>query len=227
MITRSQSILFVPLFIIVGLFCAQKEAIRFPVLKGPYLGQTPPGQTPEIFAPGILNTKAKGAFCTVFSPGLDEFYFVYYDRGVDRSGGLHRMKLADGRWSEPDWLPFSEYGRDNDMCLSADGNRMVFRSWRGLPDGKAPESHSWLWVSDRSQDGWGEARPLRCGGEVVRTGYPSLAENGTLYVAHRREGILGIYRSELVGNAYQTPTLVTTLFDTTFIQDMSFNYIPS
>jgi hypothetical protein len=26
----------------------------FPVLKSPYLGQTPPGTTPEIFAPDIV-----------------------------------------------------------------------------------------------------------------------------------------------------------------------------
>lgn len=29
----------------------------FPVLKGPYLGQKPPGVKPEIFAPGIVSTK--------------------------------------------------------------------------------------------------------------------------------------------------------------------------
>ena len=32
----------------------QKEG--FPVLKGAYLGQTPPGNSPEIFAPGIITT---------------------------------------------------------------------------------------------------------------------------------------------------------------------------
>ncbi len=33
---------------------AQNE--KFPVLKGEYLGQKPPGTTPEIFAPGIVST---------------------------------------------------------------------------------------------------------------------------------------------------------------------------
>jgi hypothetical protein len=40
----------------------------FPVLQGPYLGQKPPGLTPEVFAPGILNNEKMGAFCSVFSP---------------------------------------------------------------------------------------------------------------------------------------------------------------
>ena len=28
-----------------------------PIPDGPYLGQTPPGSTPDIFAPGIVNTE--------------------------------------------------------------------------------------------------------------------------------------------------------------------------
>lgn len=30
---------------------------EFPVLESPYLGQEPPGLTPEIFAPGIISTE--------------------------------------------------------------------------------------------------------------------------------------------------------------------------
>jgi ankyrin repeat protein len=33
----------------------RKDAIQFPVIKGKYLGQKPPGMTPEIFAPGIVS----------------------------------------------------------------------------------------------------------------------------------------------------------------------------
>lgn len=32
----------------------------FPVLKGPYLGQKPPGMTPDIFAPGFVSTEKYG-----------------------------------------------------------------------------------------------------------------------------------------------------------------------
>jgi len=30
---------------------------EFPNIKGPYLGQEPPGLTPKVFAPGIVSTK--------------------------------------------------------------------------------------------------------------------------------------------------------------------------
>ena len=47
---------------------------KFPVLKGPYLGQEPPGMTPEISAPGIFSTE-KRELNLVFSSKGDEFFF--------------------------------------------------------------------------------------------------------------------------------------------------------
>jgi hypothetical protein len=46
-----------------------------PILAGPYLGQKPPGLTPEPFAPGIVTTKGleDGG---VFTTDMNEFYFI-------------------------------------------------------------------------------------------------------------------------------------------------------
>ena len=115
------------------------KSIDFPILKGPYLGQEPPGLTAMIFAPGILNTDTTGAFCSVFSPDGDEFYCVHYLKAVESSGGIIRMKKANNKWTKPEILDFNSENYDNDMCLSADGNTMIFRSWRTMPDGTKPE----------------------------------------------------------------------------------------
>ena len=48
---------------------------EFPVLEGPYLGQKPPGQIPEAFAPGIVTTEHY-EYSGVFTPDLKEFYFI-------------------------------------------------------------------------------------------------------------------------------------------------------
>jgi len=203
-------------FILVILIVCSKQD-DFPVLKGPYLGQKPPGMIPEVFAPGILNTDKMGAFCSVFSPNGNEFYFVYYQRGIENSGALSVMRKVNDVWSQPETLPFDSDTNDNDMCLSSDGNRLIFRSWRDLPDGSRPDDHSWLWFAQKTQTGWSEAKPLLCGGETVRTGYPSISNDGTLYFAHRRDGLLGIYRSEYRDNAYQSPEFVYTVIDTSII----------
>ncbi|MFC1639236.1 hypothetical protein ACFL3B_00565 [Gemmatimonadota bacterium] len=41
--------------------------------EGPYLGQTPPGNTPEIFAPGIIST-GMNEVEAAFSPDGTELY---------------------------------------------------------------------------------------------------------------------------------------------------------
>jgi len=187
----------------------------FPVLKGPYLGQKPPGMTPEVFAPGILNTKKMGAFCSVFSPDGDEFYFVYYAREDETAGGLAWMQRINGVWRKPEWLHFNSTGTDNDMCMSSDGNKLIFRSWRALPDGNKPQDHSYLWFVERTEAGWSHALPLFCGDGPVRTGYPSLAANGSLYFACRNVEVFGIYRSKPVNGVYGTPEHVFTAVDST------------
>ena len=197
-------------FIIIGR-CAKQD--DFPVLKGHYLGQKPPGMTPEIFAPGILNTEKMGAFCSVFSQDGDEFYFVYYEKEDDTSGGLTWMRKVNNFWTKPELLHFNSSTYDNDMCLSADGNTLVFRSYRTLPNGEKPENHTYLWFVERTEDGWSEAEPLYCAGAPVRTGYPSLADNGTLYFAHKRNGIGGIYRSKSINGVYSAPEHVFTAVD--------------
>jgi hypothetical protein len=99
------------------------------------------------------------------------------------------------------------------MCLAADGNLLIFRSWRALPSGKKPQDHSYLWFVKRTAEGWSRAEPLYCGGEPVRTGYPSLAANGNLYFAHVRDGVHGIYRSTPGEGGYGTPEHVFTAED--------------
>jgi dipeptidyl aminopeptidase/acylaminoacyl peptidase len=189
---------------------------RWPILKGPYLGQKSPEMVPEIFAPGLLNNTEMGAFCTVFSPDGTEFYFGYYKRSGDACD-LYRMKQKSGLWLKPEKLPFNSNSYENDVCISADGSTLVFRSWRALPNGKKPKNHSYLWFVKRNGKGWSDAKPLLCGGDPVRTGYPSLSRDNTLYFAHRQDGRLGIYRSRLQKGHYNKPEFVYEAFNQDFI----------
>ncbi len=46
-----------------------------PVLEGPYVGQKPPGLTPEVFAAGIVSTEHRG-YDGSFTLGMEEYYFA-------------------------------------------------------------------------------------------------------------------------------------------------------
>ena len=71
---------------------------KFLDLKGPYLGQKPPGLIPEVFAPGIISTEHFEAF-GIFTPSMKEFYFI-------RGGGIYQeptllvIQYKNNRWSE-------------------------------------------------------------------------------------------------------------------------------
>ena len=88
---------------IITLGCNTDES-QFPVLQGPYLGQTPPGMTPEIFAKDIVSTD-QVELNAVFSPGGDTFYFTR--KNPDGLYIIMFMEAVDGKWTKPQSAPFS------------------------------------------------------------------------------------------------------------------------
>ena len=96
----------------------------FPVLEGPYLGQKPPGMTPEIFASGIISTGhyEQG---NSFSPDGKAFYYTLVG---PRFGITLFMQMQHGRWSKPQTAPFSGKYNDYYPYYSPDGKRLYFVS---------------------------------------------------------------------------------------------------
>ena len=93
-------------------------------LAGEYLGQTPPGSTPELFAPGFISRQGyfehSGA---VFSPDLQE---VYWAAKPDSHNMFHIyfMKLINGRWTSPRVTSFTKNYEGNRPAFSPDGNKL-------------------------------------------------------------------------------------------------------
>ena len=160
---------------------------NFPVLKGPYLGQEPPGMTPEIFAPGIVSTEEKYELNSVFSPKGDEFYFeISTTTPEEKKKGIYFYiimvsKQVAGIWTKPEMARFSGKYSTMDMCFSPDGNRLYFTSDRSSPWDSQAKNH--LWYVDRSGDGWSEPEIL--GPPVFSPdstqSQPSASKDGTLY----------------------------------------------
>ena len=85
---------------------AQTDESGSPLLKGPYLGQKPPGITPEVFAPGVVSTSAHEFSCS-FTPDGKEFYFARRDPNLNYPVVM-ATKLVDGTWTKPEIAPFGE-----------------------------------------------------------------------------------------------------------------------
>ena len=179
------------------------KAQDLPVLKGEYLGQKPPGITPEIFAPGIISTD-KREFNSVFSPNGNEFYYTLWTE----SGGFRIMvmKETENGWTKPEVASFSGKYMDFDMYFSSDGTELFFCSKRPVPGVKTSKDGFDIWFVKRSETGWGEpvhlGYPVNSGSHQV---YPSLTLDKTLYFSTRRDDNIGkrdIYRSKLENGVY-------------------------
>jgi hypothetical protein len=123
---------------------------EFPKLTGPYLGQKPPGRTPELFAPGIVSTRADEYGLEVSADG-NEIIFV-------RGGAIMlAVRNPDGTWRPPIVAPFSGEHIDGEPCFSPDGRRIIFASRRPLSN--AQQSRN-IWVSEKNGAVWGTAVPF-------------------------------------------------------------------
>ncbi len=108
-----------------------------PRLKGPYLGQKPPGTTPEPFAPGIVSTAHKD-LSGFFSPDMTEFYFTRYNDSIKKFS-LIGFQNIDNQWIESFVAP--RVGRP---IFAPDGNSM----------------HLGSKYMERTMDGWSEVKSL-------------------------------------------------------------------
>lgn len=153
---------------------------------GAYLGQTPPGMTPELFAPGVVSTRAL-ELNAVFTPDGNEFYFT---RRIEDRSTLMTMRQVDGTWTAPAIAAFSGSYDDVDPFISRDGRRLYFSSKRPVDgagdatgDGRGEPKDADLWYLERQDGGdWGE--PVRLAGlatEGQDDYYTSVSDDGTLY----------------------------------------------
>ncbi len=87
-----------------------------PAIEQPYLGQKPPGLTPQLFAPGVVSTDNLEIEGT-FAPDLREFYFVR--QVIGNPPNTHVVRYEDGAWHESVLEQ-----RSGEVFISTDGNTM-------------------------------------------------------------------------------------------------------
>lgn len=131
----------------------KSESIK---LKGPYLGQTPPGLTPEIFAPGILSTEAN-EFNAAFTQSGDAVYFTQTSKtGQD----IFVIKMEKGHWQERKQASFSGTYRDVDPFITHDGKKLYFSSNRPINEVNEKDDCDFWYVERQASGKWGEAKHL-------------------------------------------------------------------
>ena len=172
----------------------------FPVLKGPYLGQKPPGLTPELFAPGIVSTEGYKEFGCTFSPDGEEFYFTRGSIEL-RQNTIMVCQYQDGRWTVPAPASFSGTHYDDEPHISVDGSLLFWGSERPKP--VISERKYGLWMAERSRELWGEPHYY---GQGM---YVTSAKNRTIYYTVRTGEVdWGIVKARYINGRYAEPELL-------------------
>jgi hypothetical protein len=189
--------------------CNHQPETVFPLLTGAYLGQKPPGNTPEVFAPGIVST---GLYTRdiAMTPDGKEMYFCISDPSAT---AVFVTKLEEGRWTEPVIAPFSGKGFfDFEPHISPDGKKFFFLSNRP-PAGMAPNT-GWhyqnIWMMDKTDAGWSEPKLVeKLAGPDKYSFFPSVTKKNVLYYTGNSEtGKSRIFRSVFQNNIFEEPEMV-------------------
>jgi ankyrin repeat protein len=192
---------------------AETDAPRFPGLQGAYLGQDPPGDVPELFAPGIVMGHFALHSSVAFAPdGKTAFWRISIpprESGYG-SGRMLGTTVEAGRWTYPTQPDFE--GGDVPF-FSPDGEKLYFLSRRPI-DGQGGKER--IWVVCRTEDGWSEPEPF----DAVLNAAPmhwqfSVDREGTFYLG---SGDGRILVSRHLEGRYENPVEFSELYGNDSVQ---------
>ena len=188
---------------------SQAQQGDLPVLKGPYLGQKPPGLRPEVFAPGIVSKEGNQSHLFMAPDGSE---IVYSEREpVNGRTRIISISYSGGAWADPAVLPFSEEYINNEPCLSPDGKRLFFVSNRPRSGKGEGEKLPDIWTVEKAAGKWSE--PKNIGDPVNRLDIvvqPFYAVDDKLYFGGMAAdgSARGIYFSRYAGGGFSEPEML-------------------
>lgn len=158
-----------------------------PIPEGPYLGQTPPGSTPEAFAPGIVTTEHY-ELNGVFTPDMKEFYLIR-DGGKYEKPSLVVFQNENNQWHETVVSP-----RVGTPFIAPDGKTM----------------HLGRRYKERTEAGWSEVKSLGIPFEDMPIMRLTASSKGTYFFDEFKSDFTGSIRySRLVDGLHEEPKLLS------------------
>lgn len=160
---------------------------KLPVLSAPYLGQKPPGLTPEPFAPGIVTTEHY-ELSGVFTPDMKEFYLIR-DGGKYEKSSLVVFKNKNNRWHESVISP-----RVGTPIIAPDGKIM----------------HLGRRYMERTEVGWSDVKKLGSPFDDLPIMRLTASSKGTYFFDEFKADFTGSIRySRLVNGKHEKPKLLS------------------
>lgn len=204
---KKKSLSVLSILILVYLIAGQAGE-EFPRLEGPYLGQKPPGLTPQRFMPGLIST-AEHEGSSGFA--LNGSVFIF-QRFLDNQCHTFIMRLQDGIWTSPELIPFwKTMVHNGDFVISSDDRTMLYQVKTETGDGLISN----IWRAGITDSGWGEGAPFP---SPINTpfdeSFASEAMDKSLYFFSRRpggKGLSDLYMCVFKDGEYSAPINLESL----------------
>ncbi|MFC1492715.1 TolB family protein [candidate division KSB1 bacterium] len=185
-------------------------------LTGEYFGQTPPGATPVVFAPGIISLPDHFEHsAAVFSPDKRELFWASKPNGQSFFK-LYYMKMENGILTKPAVAPFSGNFDVNRPVFSPDGNKLYY------------DMGSAIWVVEKQGHGWSEPARLPQvinseSGQIMH----SITEDGSLYFTRLNsnyeifEELEEIYVSRYINGQFAEPEKLDETINSDYARELA------
>ncbi len=180
-------------------WCIPDKKGKFPILKGDYLGRPLPGDTPVVFAPGIVSTHHLEHSAPRFSPDGTEVFWERVRRPIIKGVNgkmIMTMQRSGNRWSRP------TITKDFPVFFT-NGKRFYFSP---LPKPTKKTINTARQNNSKNQKN--TIHLLAQYPELKYTRGLSVADNRNIYFMSHLEGPLngiGIYRAEYINGEYTKP----------------------
>ena len=173
-------------------FCTTKNEFKQQYFELPL-----PGETPVVFAKGIISSDDQEHSSLAFSPDGKEIYWSMWKLPHDFEKSpqvIKYIRFENGKWSKAATAQFSGKHRDGSPVFSPNGKKIFFYSRRPLEETDSTINDNDIWYVERKNTQWG--KPVNAG-DSINTEHveacPSIAKNGNLYFTSNR-------------NKYEDPT---------------------
>jgi Tol biopolymer transport system component len=190
--------------VLIGLhnFLYAQDTIEFSDLYGDYLGQTPPTDTPVIFAPGIISKTTLEHSAAIFSSDGNEVYWVSRENQESKLS-TWMMQRINNRWTEPEVINLlGDSVNLFDPFLTTDGKKIYF--------GADKNGNADIWYAERQGNTW--TKPQSIGSAINNINgqcQASFTNNGNAYYLDYRtinnKWTCDIFKSEFKNGEYLKP----------------------
>ena len=196
------------IFVVMIIACNQSSDQKVGI---DYLGQKPPVDSAELFAPGIISTGSFEHSAPAFSPDGKTVLWTVMEMPSYHTI-LLEMNYETGKWSSPHPPSFTDTTANTVYpSFSPDGKHLYFSSNRKVSMSDTSIKGNRLWKVEKDENGW--TTPILLDTVVSKGGEyaSSIAENGNLYFTYgpHRSRDWNIYMSEKKADKFSTPTRLT------------------